>query len=386
MEVSFTPVTPNSLLTLWQNSVFRLTLFVAVCGFVLYLLFMRKALRELDPTSVVPARVKYALDILAEGVILVDENGEIVLANTTFAEKMGQAANALVGKKAAELKWTSPDTGQPAEDFPWLLAMKKGKHQTGTTLAAQGRSGARHLFMVNGAPILDGNGKSRGAVATFNDVTEIERKNHQLEETLRLLKESRNEVERRNRELKLLADQDSLTRCLNRRAFFQRFERLFIKASAGGYDLACIMCDIDHFKGFNDQYGHVVGDKVLEKVAEILRACLSDKELICRYGGEEFCIIIPGIDDTEAIERAQQMRKAIEEAAGSTIRITSGANITASFGVSCVSMGARESSDLLNQADKAMYASKQGGRNRVTLWDPMQASQRPVAMKIPAAG
>ena len=118
----------------------------------------------------------------------------------------------------------------------------------------------------------------------------------------------------------------------------------------------------------------------MEKVAEVLRGSLNANEFICRYGGEEFCIIIPGVDESQSIDRAQMMRRAIEEAAGSTIRITSGKPITASFGVSCVSMGARESGDLLNQADKALYASKDAGRNRVTLWDPVQASQQPVAV------
>ncbi len=380
VEVRFTPITPNSFLTLLKSSVFRLTAFVAAVGFVLYLLFMRKALRELDPTSVVPARVKYALDVLAEGVILVDENDEIVLANSTFSEKLGHAADNLIGKKASEMKWISLETGEAMQDLPWLRAMKEGKRQTGTPVSVQSRNGSRQLFVVSGAPILDGKGKSRGAVATFNDVTELERKNHQLEETLRLLKESRDEVERQNRELKIMADQDPLTKCLNRRAFFQRLERRFIKASAGGHDLACVMCDIDHFKSFNDQYGHAVGDKVLEKVAEVLRGSLNSNELICRYGGEEFCIIVPGVDESQAIERAQMMRRAVEGAAGSTIRITSGKPITASFGVSCMSMGARESADLLNQADKALYVSKRAGRNRVTLWDPVTASQQPVAV------
>ncbi len=380
VEVRFTAITPNSFLTLLKSSVFKLTVFVAAFGFVLYMLFMRKALRELDPTSVVPARVKYALDVLAEGVILVDEKDEIVLANSTFSEKLGHASDNLVGKKASDMKWMSLETGEPVQDLPWQRAMKEGKRQAGMPMSVQSRNGSRQLFVVSGAPILDGKGNSRGAVATFNDVTELERKNHQLEETLRLLKESRDEIERQNRELKVMADQDPLTRCLNRRAFFRRLERQFIKASAGGHDLACIMADIDHFKSFNDQYGHAVGDKVLEKVAEVLRGSLNANEFICRYGGEEFCIIIPGVDEGQSIDRAQMMRRAIEEAAGSTIRITSGKPITASFGVSCVSMGARESADLLNQADKALYASKDAGRNRVTLWDPVSASQQPVAV------
>ena len=370
VEVRFSPISTQGILGMWQTSLFRLVLFVAVTGFISYLLFMRKALRQLDPTAVVPARVKYALDMLAEGVLLVDEQGQIVLANKAFGEKVGQAAAALTGQNAAALKWAEPETGELPENLPWTKAMLEGQRQTGTALTLPAPTGGQQIFVVNGAPILDGKGKSRGAVATFNDITELEKKNRQLEETLKLLKDSRDEIEARNRQLQVLANSDPLTGCLNRRSFFERLERLFIKAQAGGHDLTCVMVDIDHFKSFNDRYGHAVGDKVLQKVAELLRADLSNKDLICRYGGEEFCIILPSIDESNAIEKAQAMRASIEAASQSTLRMTSGENVTASFGVSVASLGARDSAELLNQADKALYSSKEGGRNRVTLWSP----------------
>jgi len=374
VEVRFAPLASPGLRAIWENSLFRLVLFVAALGFVTYLLFMRRALRELDPTAVIPARVKYALDALAEGVILVDEQGEIVLANTVFAGQLEAPVSSVVGKKAAELKWVSPESGKPPEELPWLQAMREGKRQTGTTLSLERPSGGSQLLMVNGAPIVDAKGKSRGAVATFNDITELEKKNQQLKVTLEMLKESRDEVARQNQELKHLANSDALTHCLNRRAFFGRFERMFIKAATAGHELSCIMCDIDHFKSFNDRYGHAVGDKVLAKVAQILRTCVRNEDLICRYGGEEFCIVLPNTDMSVAIERAQNMRSKIEEAAGAAVGTTSDELVTSSLGVSTVEFGATDSAELLNQADMALYAAKAGGRNRVTLWDPSMAN------------
>ena len=103
----------------------------------------------------------------------------------------------------------------------WVLLHLRGVparfRQTGTALTLPSPTGGQQIFMVNGAPIVDGKGKSRGAVATFNDVTELEKKNRQLEETLKLLKDSRDEIEARNRQLQVLANSDPLTGCLNRR-------------------------------------------------------------------------------------------------------------------------------------------------------------------------
>jgi len=353
---------------------------------VTYLLFMRRTLRELDPTAVVPARVKYALDALAEGVILVDEQGEIVLANTVFASQLEAPVSSVVGKKATDLKWISPESGKPPEDLPWLHAMREGTQQTGMILSLPIPSGGSRLLMVNGAPILDAKGNSRGAVATFNDITELEKKNQQLTVTLEMLKESRDEVTRQNRELKHLANSDSLTHCLNRRAFFGRFERMFIKAVTGGHDLACIMCDIDHFKSFNDRYGHAVGDKVLAKVAEALRSCIRGEDMICRYGGEEFGIILPNMDTSAAIERAQGMRAKVELAVGTAFDEAADKPVTCSVGVSTLEFGATDSAELLNQADKALYAAKAAGRNRVMLWDPSLAHDSTAAAQASATG
>lgn len=385
VEVRFTPIASTGLRAMWENSLFRLILFVAGLGFVTYLLFMRRTLRELDPTAVVPARVKYALDALAEGVILVDEHGQIVLANTVFASQLEVPVTSVLGKKASDLKWISPGSGKRPEDLPWLHAMREGKQQTGTTLSLPSPSGGSRLLMVNGAPILDAKGKSRGAVATFNDITELEKKNQQLTVTLDMLKESRDEVARQNQELKHLANSDALTHCLNRRAFFGRFERMFIKAVTGGHDLACIMCDIDNFKSFNDRFGHAVGDKVLAKTAEVLRSCIRGEDIICRYGGEEFSIVLPNMDTTLAIERAQGIRAKIELAVGPAIDATSDEPVTCSVGVSTLEFGAADSAELLNQADKALYAAKDAGRNRVVLWDPSMAQGSPGAAKSQAA-
>ena len=286
----------------------RLLLFVGVSGFLSYLLFMKRTLRHLDPSSVIPGRVKTALDVLAEGVVLVDGNERIVLANDAFVEKTEQETRLLMGKKLSSLGWREPGDDEVAEDFPWDRAMIVGEAHTGTSLCLPSDSGVTRSFVVNAAPIRDEDGKARGVMVTFDDTTELEAKNVKLRRTLDELRESRDEVERQNDQLQFLASRDPLTGLLNRRSFFERYERDFEIARHSGKALSIIMTDIDHFKNINDTHGHAVGDQVIQMVSENLTTTLRDSDIVCRYGGEEFVVVLPGIDLEQASQAAERIR------------------------------------------------------------------------------
>ena len=122
----------------------------------------------------------------------------------------------------------------------------------------------------------------------------------QLQGALSELEASRQKIEAQNEELKGLANIDPLTGCLNRRAFFEQAELVLKKAREDGSPVCCVMTDIDKFKHFNDTYGHAVGDQVLVQVARVLKAALRPSDILCRYGGEEFCILLPGVDALRA--------------------------------------------------------------------------------------
>ncbi len=127
------------------------------------------------------------------------------------------------------------------------------------------------------------------------------------------------------------------------------------------------MVDVDHFKKINDKYGHSAGDQVLQGVSKILRTLARETDLVCRYGGEEFCILLPHTDITAAARAAERYRAAIEaERCGAV-------TVTASLGCSSLHLGARDPQEILDQADKALYAAKRSGRNRVVRWDEMPA-------------
>jgi len=179
------------------------------------------------------------------------------------------------------------------------------------------------------------------------------------------LEEKQQELIRANETLAQLANFDPLTRCLNRRAFLEQAEQQFRAAVERGSPLYCMMADIDHFKFFNDQFGHPVGDAVIRGVATVLQRSLRGGDLICRYGGEEFCMLLVGIDESVGRMLAERIRSRIEREAGPGVRETPGLSVTVSIGLAQLGADTASLDRLIARADAALYAAKHAGRNRV---------------------
>jgi diguanylate cyclase (GGDEF)-like protein len=158
-----------------------------------------------------------------------------------------------------------------------------------------------------------------------------------------------------------LASTDSLTGLNTRRAFFDKAESLFAYCKRNNQAISALMLDVDHFKKINDSYGHAAGDIALRNLAQLLKSNLRESDLSCRFGGEEFAVLLPNTNVEEATEMANLIRKMMT----TTIIALADENalsLTASFGVA---EHGTTVEDLLNNADKAMYAAKNNGRNHV---------------------
>ncbi|WP_413284308.1 diguanylate cyclase [Vibrio sp. MA40-2] len=166
---------------------------------------------------------------------------------------------------------------------------------------------------------------------------------------------------KRNLELGYLAARDPLTNCYNRRTLLSHMEMDFARLEEIG-EYSILMADIDHFKKVNDTYGHIAGDKVLCRVVETLQNCVRAEDIVARFGGEEFCIVLQGLDETKAVQIAEQMRNNIEHTS------YEGISVTCSFGVTSVRFNANDPNELIAQADSALYKAKSLGRNSVALW------------------
>jgi diguanylate cyclase (GGDEF)-like protein len=156
---------------------------------------------------------------------------------------------------------------------------------------------------------------------------------------------------------------DGLTGLWNRGYLDQRLAEEIAFAKRHNNPMACVMLDVDHFKSINDKYGHGFGDLVLKDIANILQQLCRDEDICCRYGGEEFAILLRSTAGLQAKLFAERLRKGIE---GVTFKSGSlSAAVTCSFGVADSATG---SDEILAHADETLYESKKAGRNRVTLF------------------
>ena len=362
VEIRFTPLWLNSLIGGFSSSFVGLLAFITIGGFLSYLLVLKKTLRELDPAAVVPERVQNAFDVLQEGVMILDNKEQIVMANTSFARLLGKAPANLIGKHGSELGWLECQDPQPAGPLPWFAIIKDGKEHTSGVLSLQDHRGIKVKLSINAAVVTDNKGRCRGALVTFDDITQLEEKNFQLSSMIEKLRLANEVIQAKSQKMETLATCDPLTLCLNRRSLAQEFETLFNYAKSDNKHLSCFMVDIDFFKLVNDRYGHATGDKVIKGVAHVLKTGTRDTDLVGRYGGEEFCVVLPGLSLSKAAQISERIRRTIEKAS------FAGVKITISMGVAALGLTVNHPDDLIDQADKALYAAKKSGRNRVVLW------------------
>ncbi|MCA1971596.1 MAG: GGDEF domain-containing protein [Caenispirillum sp.] len=369
LEISFAPVLPETLAGWLTYPPVILLLAVGTFGFVVMFLYMKRALQYLDPTTAVPDRVRQAFDNLSAAIVILDREGRIMMTNRAFAALRPEAASSLVGKRINDQPWLCEAIGQ-GSGYPWDKAMRNNAPEgnVGFIIRPPDRPGEVIHLNMQATPITDPGGAVRGCLISIDNVTQMFQVNEQLLQTLIELDNTRKQIERQNEELHRLASRDPLTGCLNRRSFFDELDRLFAEARAQASVFSCIMTDIDHFKSFNDRYGHAVGDDVIRALVHTLQARLRSNDLLCRYGGEEFCIILPGVRLDQAIEIAERLRADVEERAGPSVRSSRGLAITASFGVAALGADITDPAEIISRADDALYRSKEAGRNRVTAW------------------
>ena len=384
LEIVHRPIS-GGVLGRWLNlPMMAVAAFVFGVGLIGFWLFMRRVLQHLDPSSVIPERVRSAFDSLSEGVAIVDRAGRVVLTNRSLRELSGEGV-LRNGTPLAMLRWRATVVAGGASrevrptELPWVRAMHAGQSITGVPLQLQQADGERDL-QVSCSPIRDGHGAVQGCLVSMADQTAVVRTNARLRSALAELQSSREEIESKNRELEKLATIDPLSGCLNRRAFAESAGRVFARAAGGAMPASVLIADLDHFKSVNDRFGHAVGDEVIRVLGEVLREASREGDLAARWGGEEFVVMLASCDADAAVSVAQRIRTRVTAICAQRLGPQyPDLKVTVSVGVARVGASSPTLEALIEQADVALYHAKRSGRDRVSRYDRLPPAAGPSA-------
>lgn len=201
-----------------------------------------------------------------------------------------------------------------------------------------------------------------------------EEKNRELEGYNRELLALKDLYKERARELRAVMEKleevsitDDLTQIYNHRYLISRLHYEFERAKRYGSSISLMMLDIDHFKVYNDNNGHLAGDDALRKVAKLINGAVRETDIAGRYGGEEFAVILLHADMIQIAEVAERIRGTIEETPFPNEELQPIGKITVSIGGSCLSDGMMTIEDLIRSADEALYRAKRNGRNQIAI-------------------
>lgn len=286
--------------------------------------------------------------------------------NKAYCEVFQVSAQDLIGKRVMDLDYL------PMED---RINYQKEDEKTIKECAHVSKeqtmpfaNGKMHetLYSVTGFKKEDGS--PGGLIGIFIDIADIR-------EAERALTAAKKEVEEQKREIEKLAVTDMLTSIFNRRAFDDNLQTHWNAAICSDAPVSLILLDIDHFKKYNDVFGHVKGDECLRSVAEAMSRCLKRaNDHVYRYGGEEYAVLLPGTDSNGAMLIAERIFNEIK-----SIRLPSpisGAYITISAGIHSVyPKSADDCEDLIKLADEALYAAKRNGRNQFVVYEPTRSNK-----------
>lgn len=365
LEMAFAPPERDMLASLARHPLAVAVAHFALLAGLLYWLYLRRAMVQLDPASVIPDRIRAAYDVMTQGVVLLDARGRIVMANSAFHALPASPWPEILGRRLSSLPWLAAGLPADSAQHPWSLVLAEGPPVQGQELRLSAEAGAARRLLINCAPICDANKRVRGCIVTFDDVSALQVANEKLSAALAGLRASQLEIERQNRELERLATHDSLSGCLTRGAGLDRGAAALATARRDGTPLCCLLVDIDAFKAVNDTHGHAVGDTVVQQVGAALRDSLDDRAIVWRHGGDEFAALIPGADARSGHAQAEKLRAAVAGTASATVRGPQPA-VSVSIGLACLEdTAAKDLPALLAVADESLYGAKARGRNRV---------------------
>jgi len=308
------------------------------------------------------------LETIGAVVCVMNMEGKIVLFNQACQSLTGYTEKEVLNRYPWELFILPEEVERVKEVFKHLMLGHFPNNHVNYWLT---RSGEKRLISWSNTALGDESGNLAYVIATGIDITEQRAAENQVAQQQKnlenLVAHRTAELHEANQKLEMLAYQDALTGLYNRRYFNNALENEIHRARRNRNPLSLLICDVDHFKNYNDHYGHVAGDKCLQQISMVLaRHFQRASDLIARYGGEEFCVILPGVQANEAQLLSEQLRQAVFQEKLEHKASPIADRITISIGiVTCIVDEDFSAEVLIREADKALYKAKNDGRNRV---------------------
>ena len=290
---------------------------------------------------------------MTDGMLVLDEQNQVVDFNPAAQHLLRTLPKIGLGQHFEEI-------------FSGLPEWKTDLQDMRATLIDIALTDADHSYLeLTISPVSDRQNRYAGRLIIVRDVTDRRLAEEGIQQANERLRAQLAEIETLQANLRDQAIRDSLTSLFNRRYLDETLERELARAARDQIPVSAVMLDIDNFKTFNDKHGHKAGDDVLQALGRLLQAQTRTGDIACRYGGEEFVIIMPGSSSAAALRRAEQWRVTFE---GLKIPYQDQLlNTTLSGGVATFPDHGTTVDEILRSADLALYASKTGGRNCVSV-------------------
>lgn len=328
----------------WSTAIENIAFAVTICFFIL-------ATVRFDFLNVIPIALQTVVDLLSDSYVVINEDFEIIDYNKAFLNDFPRVIRNVSIVELIKTHYNDDDIHK----FTGLLCEAVRERKKIVFEMSRSVSGSVAYYLVEITPIHMAS-EHIGTIILKKDIT--------------IHKNSLSEVMQLNERLQSLATRDWLTQSYNRYFFDERLQQEVDRNNAlepceRVNHLGLIMFDIDNFKNYNDNNGHLAGDELLQKVVSVVKEVLYPTHIFCRYGGEEFTVICCQTSEEEIKVVAEEIRKAVEQYDFKYQDNQPGGNLTISVGAVCCSAAKANKNDLIKRADNNLYIAKSDGKNKV---------------------
>jgi len=305
--------------------------------------------------ALIPVARGRLIENMGDGVLVIDELGRIIDINPAMQGFLDEETDNYIGRNVSEALslWT-----ENADKLVGELEIRTELQLPNTP--------SRYLD-VRVTPLYDDDQRLNGRLIVFRDITDRKEVEKDLRYAMDRMQTQLIEIGLLQSRLREQAIRDALTNLFNRRYLEETLERELARAARERYPLCIVMIDIDHFKDVNDTHGHEAGDLVLRTLADTVTKQSRHGDFVCRFGGEEFVLVMPNIGIEVAEERALDLHKIIEELKVHYEHFE--LTVTVSMGLAWYPAHGDTKEDLIRAADKALYIAKHAGRNQIAVYN-----------------